>query len=77
MSSDTIRSTCYLDPALHRAPRLKAAGTHRTMSGILNDAIRAVLCQDEQDLAPFAERVGEKTLSYEELLEKLKADGAL
>ncbi|GMU47214.1 MAG: hypothetical protein AMXMBFR26_19960 [Porticoccaceae bacterium] len=77
MSSDAIRSTVYLDPALHRALRLKAATTHRSMSEIVNDAIRAALREDQEDLSTFAERAGEKTLSYEEFLAQLKADGTL
>lgn len=77
MSSDAIRSTLYLDPALHRALRLKAATAHRSMSEIVNDALRAALREDQEDLAAFADRVGEKTLSYEEFLAQLKADGTL
>jgi len=77
MSSDAIRSTLYLDPALHRALRLKAATTHRSMSEIVNDAIRAALREDQEDLAAFADRAGEKTLSYEAFLDQLKADGTL
>jgi plasmid stability protein len=77
MSGDAVRSTVYLDPALHRALRLKAATAHRSMSEIVNDAIRAALREDQQDLAAFAERAGEKTLSYEEFLDQLKADGTL
>jgi plasmid stability protein len=77
MSSDAIRSTVYLEPALHRALRLKAATTHRSMSEIVNDAIRAALREDQEDLSAFAERAGEKTLSYEEFLAQLKADGTL
>jgi plasmid stability protein len=77
MSNDAIRSTLYLEPALHRALRLKAATAHRSMSEIVNDAIRAALREDEEDLAAFVERAGEKTLSYEEFLAQLKADGRL
>jgi plasmid stability protein len=77
MGSDAIRSTLYLEPALHKALRLKAATAHRSMSEIVNDAIRAALREDEEDLAAFAERGGEKTMSYEEFLAQLKADGTL
>jgi plasmid stability protein len=75
LSRDAIRSTVYLDPALHRALRLKAATTHRSMSEIVNNAIRAALREDQEDLAAFADRAGEKALSYEEFLAQLKADG--
>ena len=77
MSSSTVRSTIYLDAALHQALRLKAATAHRSISEIVNDAVRAALREDEEDLAAFAERVREKPVSYEAFLAQLKADGTL
>lgn len=77
MAGDTVRSTFYLEPALHQALRLKAATAHRSMSDIVNDAVRAALREDEEDVAAFAQRAGEKTLSYEEFLSQLKANGTL
>ena len=77
MTTPAIRSTLYLEAGLHQALRLKAATAHRSMSEIVNDAVRAALREDEQDLAAFADRSIEKTMSYEELLAKLKADGTL
>ncbi|MDP8921305.1 MAG: ribbon-helix-helix protein, CopG family [Chloroflexota bacterium] len=77
MSANAVRSTVYLDPALHQALRLKAAATHRSVSDLVNDAIRAALLEDEEDLAAVAEREHEETLSYEEFLAQLKADGTL
>ncbi len=71
MASQAVRSTLYLDPGLHQALRLKAAASHRSMSEIVNDAIRAALREDEEDLAAFGARASEKTLSYEELLAQL------
>jgi plasmid stability protein len=77
MEPATTRSTFYLENPLHQALRLKAASTRRSMSEIVNDALRNALREDEQDLAAFAERAGEKPLSYEQLLTQLKADGTL
>ena len=73
----TVRSTLYLDQELHRALRLKAASVDRSMSEIVNDALRAALREDADDLAAFAERADEPTLTYEELLSRLRADGSL
>jgi len=72
-----VRSTLYLDPSVHQALRLKAATAHRSMSDIVNDAIRAALREDEEDLSAFAERAGETAITYEEFLAQLKADGTL
>jgi plasmid stability protein len=77
MAEHPIRSTLYLEPALHQALRLKAATAHRSMSDIVNDALRAALREDEEDLAAFAEREHERPLSYEQFLSRLKADGTL
>ncbi len=71
------RATIYLDPALHRALRLKAASSNRTVSDLVNEAVRQSLREDQEDLAAFAERVAEPTMSYEALLEDLKAHGKL
>jgi plasmid stability protein len=77
MRPDTIRSTIYLEAALHQALRLKAATAHRSMSDIVNDAVRAALREDEEDLAAFAERDREQPVSYEAFLAQLEADGTL
>lgn len=78
MSAETSkRATVYFDPDLHKAIRLKAAHTHRTVSDIVNDAVRLALREDQEDLAAFASRVAEPVISYEALLEDLKAHGKL
>lgn len=71
------RATVYFEPALHHAIRLKAAHTHRSISEIVNDAVRLALREDEEDLAAFEDRVAEPTISYEALLKDLKAHGKL
>lgn len=76
-TTDAIRSTVYLSPELHRALRLKAAHSQRSMSDIVNEALRQALREDEQDLAAARGRAREKPLSYEDFLAKLKADGTL
>lgn len=77
MSETPKRSTVYFDPQLHAALRLKTAHTHRSVSDIVNDAVRAALAEDQEDLAAFEERVSEPTISYKALLNDLKAHGKL
>ena len=77
MSSETIRSTFYLEPALHQALRLKSAVSRRTLSDIVNEAIRVALQEDEEDLSALASRAREPVLTYEQFLDQLKADGTL
>ena len=71
------RATIYFEPALHRAMRLKAAHTNRSLSELVNDAVRWSLREDQEDLQAFEDRVGEPTMSYEALLKDLKANGKL
>jgi hypothetical protein len=56
---------------------LKAAHTHRSISEIVNDAVRMALREDEEDLAAFEDRIAEPVVSYEALLKDLKAHGKL
>lgn len=71
------RATIYLDPALHRALRVKAAASNRTVSDLVNEAVRQALREDQEDLAAFVDRVAEPTVSYEELLADLKVHGKI
>lgn len=77
MSETSKRSTVYFDPQLHAALRLKAAHTNRSLSDIVNDAVREALAEDQEDLAAFDERVSEPTISYEALLDDLKKHGKI
>ena len=65
MSTPTKRATVYFDPAIHRALRIKAAETDRSMSDLVNEAVRLSLAEDAEDLAAFAERSGEPDLPFE------------
>lgn len=71
------RATVYFDPDLHEALRLKAVHTHRSVSEVVNDAVRAILREDQEDLAAFEDRVTEPVISYEALLKDLRAHGKL
>lgn len=76
-ATDAVRSTLYLDPELHQALRLKSAQSRRSMSEIVNEALRQALREDQEDLAAVRSRARERPLDYETFLAKLKADGAL
>lgn len=76
-ATDAIRSTLYLSPELHQALRLKSAQSQRSMSDIVNEALRQALREDEEDLSAVRLRAEEPALTYEAFLSKLKADGTL
>ena len=71
------RATVYLPEELHRALRLKAASTRRSISELVAEAVREALREDEEDLAVTASRAAEPSVTYEAFLKKLKADGTL
>ena len=73
----TKRATIYFEPALHQAIRLKAAHTQRSISEVVNDAVRHSLREDQEDLAAFEQRIAEPEMTYEALLKDLKAHGKL
>lgn len=77
MEDTQKRATVYFDPALHRALRLKAAETDRSMSDLINEAVRLSLAEDAEDLLAFDERSGELDLSFEAVVKELKRSGKI
>ena len=77
MHDTSKRATIYFDPQLHEALRFKSVHSQRTISDLVNDAVRAALAEDQEDLAAFDQRVAEPTMAYEVLLNDLKAHGKL
>ena len=77
MSVLNKRATIYFDPEVHRALKIKAAVTSRSISELIDDAIRHELSEDEEDIRVFEERAKEPTLSFETVLKDLKANGKI
>ncbi|MDQ8179182.1 hypothetical protein [Pelagicoccus sp. SDUM812005] len=71
------KATLYLDEAVHNALRIKAAETRQSMSDLVNDALKAALREDLEDISDWKKRKKEKTVSYDELLSQLQADGTI
>jgi hypothetical protein len=77
MATPAKRSTIYFDPELHKALRLKAVETSRSVSDLVNRAVRESLAEDAEDLAAFEDRGSEPLISYEEMVKRLKKDGRI
>jgi hypothetical protein len=71
------RSTIYFDSSIHKALRLKAAETERSVSEIVNEAVKFSLAEDAEDLAAFEERAKEPNLAFEDVLKDLKRSGTI
>ncbi len=77
MSESIKRATVYFDAEIHRALRLKAAETDRSVSDLVNDAIRTSLGEDADDLSAFELREPEPDLPFEAAVKDLKRRGKL
>jgi len=77
MTTQAKRATVYLDPDLHKALRLKSAETSRSISELVNNAIKEALAEDAEDIAAFEERAREPLISYDEMIKRLKRDGRI
>ena len=77
MATPAKRATIYFDPILHKALKLKSVETSRSISELVNSAIRESLAEDAEDLAAFDERVGNTLIPYDEMVKRLKKDGRI
>jgi plasmid stability protein len=71
------RATIYFDSDIHRALRVKAAETDRTVSELVNEAVRLKLSEDAEDISAFKERAQELNLAFEDVLRDLKKRGKI
>jgi hypothetical protein len=75
--SDPKRATVYFEPDIHKALRLKSAVSERSISEMVNDAVRTALAEDADDLAAFDDRAEEPTVDFEDFVKKMKRSGKL
>lgn len=71
------RATIYLDPALHKALKMKAAESSVSVSELVNDAVRQSFSEDLEDITLARKRAGEPVVTYEDMLKRLKKDGLI
>ena len=77
MTQLSKRSTVYFDPSVHQALRLKSVVSHLSVSELVDQALKLFMREDHEDLSAFSERANEPEISYEELLNDLKAHGKI
>ena len=71
------RATVYFEFDVHRALRLKAAALDRSISEMVNDAVKASLAEDAEDLASFSDRKKDKSVSFDTFVQGLKRRGRI
>jgi hypothetical protein len=77
MESTQKRATIYLDPMLHKALKLKSMETSKSISALVNEAIRDALAEDAADIVAYEERMNEPVISYSEMVKRLQQDGRI
>jgi hypothetical protein len=77
MSELNKRATVYFDPDIHKALKIKAAVTNKSISEFIDQAIKNEFSDDEEDIRSIKERSSESTLSFEKVLKDLKANGKI
>jgi hypothetical protein len=77
MGAEAKRATVYFDPEIHRALRLKSATTDRTISEVVNEAVRMSLAEDAEDLEAFDSRAMEPSLDFDTVVKGLRRRGKI
>jgi len=75
--AEAKRATVYFETDVHRALRLKAAETERSVSDLVNEAVRAQLAEDVDDLEAFKARKKEPAVRFEDFVRDMKRRGRL
>ena len=75
--ADSKRATVYFDASVHQALRLKAAATDRSISDMVNDAVKLVLAEDAEYLIAFEKRKLEPATSFESLVRGMRKRGRI
>lgn len=58
------QTTIYFEPHIHRALCLKTVDTDRSLSELVNEAVRRSLEENADDLAAFDDRANEPSLAF-------------
>ncbi len=77
MSAEVQRATIYFDPNVHKALQMKSIETSRSITDIVNQAVRALLAEDVEDVLAYEERLDEPLVSYDQMVERLRKDGQI
>lgn len=77
MTTPAKRATVYFDPIIHKALKLKSIETSKSISELVNKAVKEALAEDAEDIAAVEERENEPLVSFSEMLKRLKKDGRI
>ena len=71
------RATVYFEAEVHKALRLRAAANERSISDLVNEAVRVALAEDAADLSAFDRRKKERSQSFDSFVQGMKRRGLI
>jgi hypothetical protein len=77
MATPAKRATVYFDPIIHKALKLKSLETSKSISELVNQAVKEALAEDAEDIAAVEQRANEPLVSFSEMVKRLKKDGQI
>ncbi len=77
MPAQARRATIYFDPDLHKALKMKSIETSRSITDIVNQAVREALSENLEDALAYEERQNEPLVSYDQMVKNLRKDGRI
>ncbi len=77
MATETKRATIYFDPSIHKALKFKSIETSRSISKLVNEAVKAALSEDADDIMAYESRIDEPLFSFSDMVKRLKTDGRI
>ncbi len=77
MATETKRTTIYFDPSIHQALKFKSIETSRSISTLVNEAVKAALSEDADDIIAYESRMNEPLISFSDMVKRLKKDGRI
>ncbi len=77
MATSQKRATVYFDPDIHKALKIKSLETSKSLSQLVNSAVKELLADDAEDIDDIEKRADDKLISYTEMIKRLKQDGRI
>jgi hypothetical protein len=77
MTMPAKRATVYFDPNIHKALKLKSIETSKSISELVNEAVKGALAEDAEDIMAFENRADEPLISFSDMVKRLKKDGRI
>ena len=77
MTMPAKRATVYFDPNIHKALKLKSIETSKSISELVNEAVKSALAEDAEDIIAYEDRADEPLISFSDMVKRLKKDGRI